>query len=55
MFRENIANVVLAACSEDLTEAFGTIHALDGESINVITVGILWWFLAMANQVDYWG
>ena len=55
VFRKNVANFVLATCSEDPMEAFSAIHALDGESVNVVTVGVLRWFLAMANHVDYRG
>jgi len=52
MFSEDVANVVFAIFPEDLNEALGSVHAFRREAINIIAVGVLGRFLAMANHID---
>lgn len=53
-FGDDIADVVLAACSEDLSEPLRSFKALSGESVSVLSVSIFGWFLPVTDHVDDW-
>jgi hypothetical protein len=55
VFGEDVANVVFAIFTKDLNEALSSIQAFRREAINIIAVGVLGRFLAVANHINDWG
>jgi hypothetical protein len=49
---ENVTNVVFALPAKDLRNSFSTFLAFFRKTNGIVSIVKLWWFLAMAYEVD---
>ena len=52
MFRKDVANVVRACLAKYIHKRLRAIDTLSGEAVLVLSIWQLWWFFAMADQVN---
>lgn len=52
MFCKDVANIVGACLAKYIYNRLRAVATLSGETILVLSIWQLWWFFAMADQVD---
>ena len=52
MLCKDVANVVRACFAEHIHQCLRAIDTFSGETVLVLSVRQLWWFFAMADQVN---
>jgi hypothetical protein len=52
VLREDMTDVVLAICSENLAEILSSLYALGRQPVDVLSIGRLGRLFAVANQVE---